>query len=150
MPPLSPIPKAGDWPDEIAALARTEFKGRIEVVMPGTPGKYDPKTDTRTGGTDDVVVITGEDGGRLARIQHLRSLSEATGSGEWSSKRRYRFQIDLLPGDPIIEKAMVVRVRSCPRDPSLIEYAFQVINAGNSSQAALRTIEAVTDFGVMP
>lgn len=147
MAPLSPIPTADSWPDEIAALARTEFKALIEVVTPGTPGKYDPKTDTRAAGTADQVVITGPDGGRPARVQHLRLPSENSGAGEKSNKRRYRFQIDLLADDPIIEEGMVVRVRSNPRDPSLAQYAFQVSTASNSSQAALRTIETWTEFG---
>lgn len=145
MSPLSPIPTADSWPDEIAALARTEFAATIDVIIPGTPGKYDPKNDTRTGGTADIVLIEA----RPARAQHLRQPAETSGAGEWSTKRRYRFQIDLLPGDPLIEKATIVRVRSCPRDPSLTQYAFQVVNASNSSQAALRTIETVTEFGVV-
>lgn len=152
---LSPIPTADDWPDEIAALARTQFGATIEVLLPGTPGKYDAKTDSYVGGTPDQIVLTGTSPdhdipGRPARAQQLRLPIEQAGAAEWSAKRRYRFQIDLLPGDPVITKGMVVRVRRNPRDPSLLHFAFQVTAASNSSHAALRTIETITEFGVSP
>lgn len=143
---LSPIPKADDWPEEIAALARTQFGAIIDILIPGTPGKYNSKTDLHTGGTPDQVVISG----RPARAQQLRLPIEQAGAAEWSAKRRYRFQMDLLPTDPVITKGMVVRVRQNPRDPSLLHFAFQVTAASNSSHAALRTIETVTEFGVSP
>lgn len=143
---LSPIPKADDWPEEIAALARQEFACVIDVIQPGSAGKYDAKSDSYIGATPDQVILQGRD----ARAQHIRLPLEQAGAYEWSTKRRYRFQIDLVLDDPTIRKGMVVRVRESPRDPVLEHFAFQVASASNSSQAALRTIETLTEFGVSP
>ena len=142
---LRPI-TADSWAEEIADAAREFFNATIDVLLPGTPGKYNPSSDSYTGGTEDTPVI--ED--RPARAQHIRLATEQSGSREWSAKRRYRFQIDLLPGDPTVTKGMIVRVRDGGRDPSLVDFAFEVITASNSSHAALRTIETVTEGGVAP
>lgn len=144
---LSRILDDSEWPQEIADAAHEEFTGVISVIDPGTgnPGVYSAETDIRTGATPDDVVLDD----RAARIQHIRLPLEMAGSREWSTKRRYRFQIDLLPGDPIITKGMVVRVTNGGRDASLTSFAFTVTAASNSSHAAVRTIETVTELAVL-
>ncbi len=144
--PLPPTPTEDSWAEEIAALARTEFRTVIDIVTPGTRGTFNSKTDSFEGGTPDVVVIAE----RPARAQHLRQPLDQSGSKEWGTKRNYRFQIDMIAGDPLITKGMVIRVRSAPRNPSLTSFAFQVASAANSDNAALRTIETTTEFAAVP
>jgi hypothetical protein len=137
-----------DWSGEILEVAREFFNCAIDVILPGKPGKYNPSTDAYdgAGAVPDVMVIEG----RPARAQHIRLPLEQAGAYEWSTKRRYRFQIELLASDPVIRKGMVVRVREGGKDPVLVHFAFEVASASNSSHAALRTIETLTEFGVSP
>jgi hypothetical protein len=137
-----------DWPEEILEVARDFFNCTIDVILPGKPGKYDPITDTNTG--EGYVAPTTILEARAARAQHIRLPLEQAGAYEWSTKRRYRFQIELLAADPVVRKGMVVRVRAGGRDPVLENFAFEVASASNSSHAALRTIETLTEFGVSP
>lgn len=133
------------WSEEILEVAREYFNGVIDVFIPATLGKYDPVTDERTGEgyVPEQVLI----GARQARIQQLQTPREQSGSYEWSTKRRYRFQVELLTNDPVIHKGAMVRVRDGGRDSQLEDYVYQVTSASNSSHAALRTIETVTEFG---
>lgn len=140
------LKKMKSWPEEILAVARTFFNCTIDVILPGEHGTYDTDTDEYNGGTPDTIILEG----RAARAQHIRLPLEQAGAYEWATKRRYRFQLELLDGDPTIRKGMVVRVRAGGRDPVLEQFAFQVASASNSSHAALRTIETVTEFGVSP
>lgn len=144
---LSPI-NATSWPEEIAEVAREFMNCTIKVFRPGKPGKYDPATDDYTGEgyVPDIVLLEG----RPARAQHIRLALEQAGAYEWSTKRRYRFQIELLDDDPTITKGSVVRVTDGGNDPTLEDFAFEVVSASNSSHAALRTLETLTEFGVSP
>lgn len=139
---------ATSWPEEIAEAAREFMNCTIKVVRPGKSGKYDPTTDDYTGEGYEPEKIILQD--RAARAQHIRLALEQAGAYEWSTKRRYRFQIELLADDPTITKGMVVRVTGGGNDPSLQHFAFEVVSASNSSHAALRTIETLTEFGVAP
>lgn len=140
------LTKPGDWADEILEAAREFFNCTITVFIPGEPGKFDPKTDGYTGGTPNQIIVDD----RPARAQHIRLPLEQAGAYEWSTKRRYRFQLELLASDPAIRKGMVVRVTDGGRDPILEQFAFEVASASNSSHAALRTIETLTEFGASP
>lgn len=144
---LSPIDE-DSWPQEILEVAREYFNCVIDVINPGSPGTYNPATDDYTGEgyVPDVAVLEG----REARAQHIRLPLEQAGAREWATKRRYRFQTELLDADPPITKGMIVRVRSGGRDPVLENFAFEVASASNSSHAALRTIETLTEFGLVP
>jgi hypothetical protein len=139
---LSAIPDDSDWSDEIFEAASEEFNGELRVMLPGTPGQFDPDTNTTTGGTDPTVVIDWRD----ARAQHIRLPLENNDGNGWSTKRRFRFQCELREGDPIVHKGMYVEFRG-GKDHTLEEFAFQVNSAVNSSHAALRTIETSTEAG---
>lgn len=135
-------PKDEDWPEEILEAARSQCNSVISVYADdGVAGTYDPKTDTRTGGTPDSVLIQS----RPARIQHLGAPSEVASSFAWENKRRYRFQIEMLEADPDIPKGAYVKVEDGGRNPKLVGPAYQITSAGNSSHAALRTILASTE-----
>jgi len=84
---------------------------------------------------------------RAARVQHYRLPLETAGSSEWSSKRRYRFQIVLKTSDPFIPKGAIVQVTKCDRDPALLKLAFEVVSGAGSSHTAVRTLECVTEYG---
>lgn len=138
---LSPIAPAHSWPDGILEAAREFFNGSLSIYIPGEPGAYDPVTDTMTGGTPDVAVIAD----RPARAQHLRSPQDYHDGSGWDVKRVYRFQCEILPGDPSITKGMVAKFTG-GRDPELAKVEFQVVTATNSSHAALRTVECVSEL----
>ena len=143
---LSPITPAADWPSEIADAAIPEFTGRISVIDPSTSnGTYNPDADAYIGAIADTPILSN----RAARIQHIRLPLEQSGAREWGAKRRYRFQIELRDGDPEITKGMIVRVIDGGRDPSLVNYAFTVLSATNSSHAAIRTIETISELGAL-
>lgn len=142
---LPATPTEDSFSEEILDAARELMNGVIDVVSPGT-SRYDADTDSIVVVTPDVVVIAD----RPARIQHLGNPIETTAAGEWAGKRRYRHQIEILPGDPLIKKGMFVRVRDGGKDPSLISFRYPIITATNSSHAALRTIETYTEYAAVP
>lgn len=142
---LSRVSPAGDWPAEILEAARETFNGHLTLYRPGEPGTYDSKTNTFAGGTPDEVLIAD----RPARAQHIRLPQEYNDGNGWGTKRRYRFQCEILEDDPAITKGLFVRF-SGGRDPELEKVAFQVVSATNSSHAALRTIETVSELARVP
>lgn len=138
---LSPLTPADDWAELILETAKETFNGLITIYRPGTPGTYDPVTDTTVGGTAESIVL----GPRAARAQHLRLPQEFNDGTGWDVKRRYRFQFEILDGDPSITKGLYARF-SGGRDPELAKVEFQIASATNSSHAALRTVEAVSEL----
>lgn len=136
-----------DWSAEITEEALGEVNGEISVLNPGETVEipYDPGTDE--GG--DVVMATVL-ANRPARIQHLRSPVDASVADQWQTKRAIRFQIELRAGDPLILKGYIVKVVDGGKDKSLEQFAYTVTSAVNSSHAALRTIEAVSELAVVP
>lgn len=148
--PLSPIADVEDWSAEILEGAKEFFNGRIEVVDPSNiiTVPYDPITDEGPTSEAEIVLTNDPDDtvrGRPARIQHLRVPLENAGSGEWSTKRRFRFQHEMLPGDPTLRKGQLVTVLDGGKDETLTEFSYTITSAVNSSHAALRTIEAITE-----
>lgn len=139
---LSPVTSEADWPDEILAAAKEEFVGIITISKPGTPGKYDPITGDYGPGTAGTVVL----GPRMARAQHIRLPIDSNDGNGSQARRRYRFQFEIEPGDASITQGLVVKFES-DRDPELGKTTFQVRFAMNSSHAALRTVEAITEGG---
>lgn len=149
--PLSRPPRrpriAPSWEDEIRDEAVTEFNGEVEVRRPGTRGVRDKVTGAYSPFIPGEVVLSK----RPARAQHLqmpKDTSDGTGS---QSSRRYRFQCEILAGDPAITEESItqglVATFTGGRDPELAKMTFQVRFATNSSHAALRTIETITEGG---
>lgn len=140
---MTPLPAPMSWEDEIAAAAIEQFNGAFVVEQPGDPGTYDPTEDEYTGGTD-ATVIQAE---RPGRIQHVRLPLESSDGDGYTVRRRVRIQCELRDGDEIITKGLVVRVTDGGRDASLEAFTYQVVSAINSSHAALRTLECITEAG---
>ena len=87
---------------------------------------------------------------RSARIQQQRTPTVVTEAGERRTKRSFLFEIELRESDPIIEEDMLIRVHDGGKDKQLEVYGFTVLNSVNSSEAAIRTIEAATDLAILP
>ncbi|QIK61804.1 hypothetical protein G7068_16185 [Leucobacter viscericola] len=87
---------------------------------------------------------------RPARVQQVRNPSISHDSGQQLVKRPFQFEIELRPTDPIIRKDMLIRVHFADRDPNLCHYGFTVTDSVNSSEAALRTINTLTELAVLP
>lgn len=129
-----------NWSEEIAEAAREMFDGELEVSIPGEPGVYDPIAGTYGPGTPPQVILSR----RPARAQHIRLPSDSNDGNGWQTRRRYRFQCDILPGDLSVTKGLLVRFYG-GRDPELEKMIFHIQWATNSSHAAIRTIEAETE-----
>ncbi|UOE45881.1 DUF6093 family protein [Agromyces larvae] len=142
---LPPPPSAdgGDWSAEILDEVRQEFNGELTLLDPsvavpvGDP--YDPETGLG-GETTFATVIAARPG----RAQQFQLPLERAASGQWITKRRYRFQCEIKADDPLIEKGMLLKW-SGGKDPVLSKLTFTVLAATNSSHAALRTILCSTE-----
>lgn len=140
-----PIPApASSWSEEILEAAREEFNAVVTIKEPDVLGTYDPVLNTRTGGSVGATLISS----RAARVQHVGQPRERNDGNGWSTERRIRMQFEILPGDPVIPKGVVAVVENGGEDPQLEEFTYQVLNAINSSHAALRTVECMTEAGV--
>lgn len=137
---LSRVRSEAEWPDEIAEDAREEFDGEVEIREAGTPGEFDPVTGTRGPGVPGEVVLSR----RPARAQHIRLPLESNDSNSWQTRRRYRIQCDILDGDLSVTKGLVARFYG-GRDAEIPKMVLQVQWATNSSHAAVRTIECMTE-----
>lgn len=136
---LPRVSSDSSWSGEILEAAREFFNGTLTITKPGTPGQLQPD-GTRGPSTPGETVIAP----RPARAQHLASPTETNDGNGWDTRRRYRFQCEILPGDKAITKGLVVTFDG-GRDPELEKMTFQVLWATNSSHAAVRTIEAITE-----
>ncbi len=134
-----------EWSSVIRDALLPQLTASIEVWDPKsrTSTPYDPVTDT--GGTTTPVLVMAA---RPASIQQVRYTVQSAGADGWGTKRYYRFQIELIDGDPLVSEGYEIHVIDGGNDPSLVTHRFQVLASGDSSFAALRDIEAVTDFGV--
>ena len=145
------LPRGGrDWSGEIrdAVIESGALNGVIRIYKAGStqPGAHDPYAGS--GGEPDVELILGP---RDARAQHLRLPVESNDGLGWTTRRRYRFQYQILDGDDDITGDLVGKGYSVRftggKDPSLQHFSFQVLSAVNSSHAALRTLECITEAG---
>lgn len=119
------------WQEEIEEVA-SQFRGAlISVYDPSAPG------------------LTAVISRRPARVQQVRTPSIAHDSGQQIVKRPFLFEIELRTTDPLIRKGYIIRIHTCDRDPTLRHYGFTVSDAVNSSEAALRTINTVTELAVL-
>lgn len=141
---LSAIPDDTDWPSEILDAVLPEFLAVVDVVKPGVSG-YSVDTNTVTEDGDTVILSA-----RPARIQNMRIPVESVGAFEWSGKSRYLIQIENRTGDALVEKGMVVRVRSGGNDKDLESWGFQVLGVTSSSHELLRNIMTFSEYGVVP
>ncbi|MBT2484863.1 MULTISPECIES: DUF6093 family protein [unclassified Microbacterium] len=142
-----PSRTSSSWADEIRDEAVLEFNGEITVSTKGTRGTRDKVTGDYGPYTPGEIVLSR----RRARAQHLQAPKETSSGGGAQSSRRYRFQCEILAGDPEITEESVTQGLVVEftggRDPELAKMKFQVRFATNSSHAALRTIETVTEGG---
>jgi hypothetical protein len=140
-----PLPRrsfVSDWRAPIIEADKKEMRGVISIHVSGdAPDSYDPFQDS--GGRRSKRYLVEN---RAARIQHLRAPADASTDDQWQMKRSFRFKIELLPGDPVIPQGAIVRVIDGGEDPTLVAYQFTVTSAVNSSSAATRTIEAVSEM----
>lgn len=133
------LPKIGSttWQEEIESVASQFRKAVISV--------YDPTN--LTGGKPTAVISR-----RRARVQMLRSPAVATDSSQQIAKRPFQFETELLAGDPVIQKDHIIRIHSVeskgsiPGDPALLTFVFTVTDGVNSSEAALRTINTLSEL----
>lgn len=132
------LPKVGSasWQAEVEEVASQFRKATISI--------YD-LTQTGTDGKPAAVVSR-----RPARVQHVRTAGVFNASSQQTAKRSFVFEVALNDGDPIIKKDMLIRVHDGGLDPQLERYGFTVISSAGSSESALRTIEAVTEFAILP
>lgn len=121
------------WQDEIEAIHAAHFRQALISI-------YDPSS-----GSDAAIISR-----RSARVQQQRTPTIATDSGQQVAKRAFLFEIELRDSDPAIEKDMLIRVHDGGRDPKLRLYGFTVTNSVNSSEAAVRNIETVTELAILP
>lgn len=135
----SPIDES-DWTAIVASDVVPTFKGVVDIFTPGTPGTYDPATDTYTGGTPDTMYVTGA----VARGKWVRWVREAATPLEWAAFRPARVQIPLTAYSGVIPKGGVIRFTNGGDDASLTDIAFTVLLSVNGTDSAVRTIECVS------
>lgn len=133
-----------DWSSEIAEDAVTEMRGEITIIAPQSDDNtdYDPEADS--GGTADSTVLIDP---RPARVLRLRAPSDATGAAQWGTKTAVRVQIEIRDTDPLIPAGSILKVLDGHKDKALEAYTYEVTRAVNSTQAPLRTIDAVSEMG---
>lgn len=140
-----PLPRRNstpdNWIDEIADAAETEMRATISFWEPQPSVPYDAETDT--GGPVDPIELFST----KARVQHLGTPGEATAGGEWITERRFRFQFPLREWTDLIPKGTIVQVDDGHRDSALEGVTYTVLSAIGSSNAAVRTVECVSELG---
>ena len=106
---------------------------------------YDPATDTGGYSTPLLLVTT------KARFTPLRRPVEGTAGEAWLTKRPGRFQVPLssVPARPFI-KGLIVRVTVCPKFPEALQFSWTVLTAISSSDAAVCTIECLSELTITP
>lgn len=80
-----------------------------------------------------------------ARVQHLRAPLDSSSPVTWGTQRAIRLQIPLNATSGAITKGWLVQI-SGANDPTLNLVTMTVQSAVNSSHAALRTIECISDL----
>lgn len=143
----SPGSQASSWLDEVAAelLGDPDLPtATIRVLdFPNAPDGSEYNPDTDAGPASAPIVVLPD---RPALVSRTNSVAESAGANEWSTRRRYAFDIDIREGDPLILKGMILRVVDGGRDSALEHFAFQVISAGATPLSPLRRIETVSEM----
>lgn len=132
------LPKIGAavWQDDIERIHGEHFRDAVVSVF---------DTSKIVSGKPEVIIDR-----RPARLQQLRTPTIATEAGQQIAKRAFIAEIELRATDPTIKKDMLLRVHDGGRDPQLELYGFTVTNSVNSSEAAVRNIELITELAVLP
>jgi len=128
------------WSDEIAAVATDSALMNVTVKF------YD---------TTKVLKLTTK-----GRFQHKRSTLDASNATAWETKRAAHVQIPLTAIAGLVSKGWIAQISAgvddatgatIPlRDPTLALVSFTVQSAVNSSHAALRTVELMSELAPTP
>lgn len=84
-----------------------------------------------------------------ARVQHLRAPLDASSASAWATKRAIRVQIPLTDSAALIRKGWIVQFIG-GNDPALENISATVQSAINSSHAAIRTVECISELATTP
>jgi len=115
------------------------MKAAITFWTPQPSVPYDADTDT--GGPVDPIELFST----KARIQQL-SNKDFTAGADFSNERKFRFQFPLRNWRDLIPEGTIVQVIYGNRDSALEQISFTVRTAIGSSNAAVRTVEAVAEL----
>jgi hypothetical protein len=140
MPSL--VRASGHWSDVIGQVAEEYFNGVIDIfTVSESVEPFNPETGE--GGNEvETFIATGVP----ARIQHLREPRPVTATYEATTYRRVRFQVNLATyGSLAIPEGARIRIADGGKDPELVGRIAVVTSAVNSSHAAVRTIEGITN-----
>ncbi len=131
---LPPLPTA-DWAAEIGAAA--------EAQMNATANFYTTTKIPKEAPTLTLLFST------KARVQQIRRPLDIISGEQWGNRRSVRVQIPLSATSSLIEKGLVVRILG-GNDPALAKVTLIVQSAINSSHAAVRTIECISELANTP
>lgn len=135
-----PLMKPGAWNVTIRNIAEQFQNGEVQwfIAVPGTG--YDPIAKTYVTPPSETAIGT-----TAARIQHIREPRAVATNYEYTTYRRFRFQIPYSDIALDITKGVLGRVTDGGDDPRLVGQIVTVQSAVNSSWAAIRTIEALAE-----
>lgn len=85
-----------------------------------------------------------------ARVQQLRTPNNIAESYGVSSVRSFRFQLDPNDNPPFFNEGVKIRVIDGGRDPALELLSYVVNSSINSTNKAVRTVEARADLNSVP
>lgn len=116
------------------------MNGEVEWFTPGPPLVPFSPTVPGSGVPTEVEIAT-----TAARIQQLREPREANSAYQATEYRRIRVQIPFSDIALNIQKGVRGRITDGGKDPNLVGIILTVSDARNSSWAALRTVECLTE-----
>ena len=135
MPLPTPLPASASWPDEIARSAEREMKGEIAL--------YDSVSNP---GEAPTLVLLVQSKASIITL----GISEAVVGGQWITKRAVRVKIPRDAYLSPIGNGTLLRVLDGGNDKTLEQFAYIVLAAANSSHAAVRSIECVSELVPVP
>ena len=131
----TPLPDPTDWSAEVARSAEANMKANVSLYdSVSNPGAEPTLTHLATS---------------KATIMTL-SISDAIVGGQWITKRTVNVRIPLSAYAEPITAGLLLRVNDGHRDPTLEQYAFTVLASANSSDAAVRSIDLMSELVVVP
>lgn len=128
---LPPRASLANWSDEIAAVA-ADFMN-VTAKFYNSAGALQLTTK--------------------GRWQHKRSPLDASSATSWSTRRAGHIQVPLTASTGLILKGWTAQISAGTeplRDPSIGLISFTVQSAVNSSHAALRTVEVISEVTATP
>lgn len=130
--------RPGPWNEQIRRIVETYQNGEVQWFT-RAPSTGNPVVGSGSPGAETVIATT------PARIQHLREPRSVSTSYDWTTYRRFRFQIPYSDISDPIQKGVFGRITDGGDDPKLVGLVVQVQSAVNSSWAAIRTVEGVIE-----